>query len=46
MQFFLYLIVGGLSFIVEISAFLALRRTAMAVCGRLSLTFPACWRNS
>jgi len=31
MQFFLYLIVGGLSFIVEISTFLALRRIAMSV---------------
>jgi putative flippase GtrA len=31
MQFFLYLIVGGLSFIVEISTFLALRRSAMSV---------------
>jgi putative flippase GtrA len=31
MQFFLYLIVGGLSFIVEISTFLALRRAAMPV---------------
>jgi putative flippase GtrA len=30
-QFFLYLIVGGLSFIVEISTFLALRRIAMSV---------------
>jgi putative flippase GtrA len=31
MQFFLYLIVGGLSFIIEISTFLALRRAAMPV---------------
>jgi len=31
MQFFLYLIAGGLSFIVEISTFLALRRAAMPV---------------
>jgi putative flippase GtrA len=31
MQFFLYLIVGGLSFIVEISSFLALRRAALPV---------------
>jgi putative flippase GtrA len=31
MQFFLYLIVGGLSFIVEISVFVALRRAAMPV---------------
>ena len=31
MQFFLYLIVGGLSFLVEISTFVALRRTAMPV---------------
>jgi len=30
-QFFLYLIVGGLSFIVEISNSLALRRIAMSV---------------
>jgi putative flippase GtrA len=31
MQFFLYLIVGGLSFVVEIAAFVALRRAAMPV---------------
>ena len=31
MQFFLYLIVGGLSFVVEIGAFVALRRAAMPV---------------
>jgi dolichol-phosphate mannosyltransferase len=31
MQFFLYLIVGGLSFLVEIAAFVALRRMAMPV---------------
>ncbi|MFZ3234854.1 MAG: GtrA family protein [Stellaceae bacterium] len=31
MQFFLYLIVGGLSFLVEIAAFVALRRAAMPV---------------
>jgi len=31
MQFFLYLIVGGLSFLVEIASFVALRRTAMPV---------------
>ena len=31
MQFFLYLIVGGLSFFVEIAAFVALRRLAMPV---------------
>ncbi len=31
MQFFLYLIVGGLSFLVEIGAFVALRRAAMPV---------------
>lgn len=31
MQFFLYLIVGGLSFLVEIAAFIALRRLAMPV---------------
>jgi putative flippase GtrA len=31
MQFFLYLIVGGLSFLVEIGTFVALRRTAMPV---------------
>jgi putative flippase GtrA len=31
MQFFLYLIVGGLSFLVEISTFVALRRAAMPV---------------
>jgi putative flippase GtrA len=30
MQFFLYLIVGGLSFIVEIATFIALRRAAAA----------------
>ena len=31
MQFFLYLIVGGLSFVVEIGVFVALRRAAMPV---------------
>jgi putative flippase GtrA len=31
MQFFLYLIVGGLSFLVEIGVFIALRRAAMPV---------------
>jgi putative flippase GtrA len=31
MQFFLYLIVGGLSFLVEISSFIALRLAMMAV---------------
>src|SRR5215469_15285562 len=31
MQFFLYLIVGGLSFLVEIATFVALRHAAMAV---------------
>jgi putative flippase GtrA len=31
MQFFLYLIVGGLSFLVEIATFIGLRRAAMAV---------------
>jgi putative flippase GtrA len=31
MQFFLYLIVGGLSFLVEIGTFIALRRAAMPV---------------
>lgn len=31
MQFFLYLIVGGLSFLVEIAAFVTLRRLAMPV---------------
>jgi putative flippase GtrA len=31
MQFFLYLIVGGLSFLVDIGAFVALRRAAMPV---------------
>lgn len=31
MQFFLYLIVGGLSFVVEIGTFVALRRAAMPV---------------
>jgi putative flippase GtrA len=31
MQFLLYLIVGGLSFLVEISTFIALRRTMMPV---------------
>ena len=31
MQFFLYLIVGGLSFLVEIGVFVALRRAAMPV---------------
>jgi putative flippase GtrA len=31
MQFFLYLVVGGLSFLVEIATFIALRRAAMPV---------------
>jgi putative flippase GtrA len=31
MQFFLYLVVGGLSFLVEIASFIALRRAAMPV---------------
>jgi dolichol-phosphate mannosyltransferase len=31
MQFFLYLIVGGLSFVVEIGVFVALRRTATPI---------------
>ena len=39
MQFFLYLIVGGLSFIVEIATFVALRRAATPVIPASVLSF-------
>lgn len=39
MQFFLYLIVGGLSFIVEIATFIALRRAAAPIIPASVLSF-------